>query len=48
LVTLIAVFGLQGVAYSQQSAEQTSSYLPVNIKETFGTTLARMQAAKAE
>ena len=48
LVTLIALFGLQGVAYTQQSAEQTSSYLPVDIKESFATILARMQAAKAE
>jgi hypothetical protein len=48
LVALIALFGLQGVAYTQQSAEQTSSYLPVDIKESFATILARMQAAKAE
>src|ERR1700704_1651092 len=47
LVTLITLFGLQGVAYPQQSAEKTSSYLPVDIKENFATILARMQAAKA-
>jgi hypothetical protein len=34
--------------YTQQSAEQTSSYLSVDIKESFATILARMQAAKAE
>jgi len=48
LVTLITLFGLQGVAYTQQSAEKPSSYLPVDIKENFATILARMQAAKAE
>jgi hypothetical protein len=48
LATLFTLFGLQGVAYPQQSAEKTSSYLPVDIKESFATILARMQAAKAE
>jgi cytochrome c peroxidase len=48
LATLVALFGLQGVAYTQQSAEKPSSYLPVDIKEDFATILARMQAAKAE
>jgi hypothetical protein len=48
LVMLATLLGVHGVGYAQQTAEKTSSYLPVDIKENFATILGRMKAAKAE
>jgi len=48
LLALLAIWvSVQGVGYAQQAKEKASSYAPVDIKETFATIMARMQAAKA-
>jgi cytochrome c peroxidase len=43
----IALLWISGVS-AQDAAQQGSSYAPVDIKEAFATTLARMKAAKPE
>lgn len=48
VVMLAMLLSVQNVGYAQQAAEKASSYAPVNIKENFATTMARMKAAKAE
>jgi cytochrome c peroxidase len=47
-VTLATLVNVQGVGYAQKAEEKTSSYAPVDIKESFATIMARMKAAKAE
>ena len=37
-----------GVIEAQEAGRGQSSYAPVDIKEDFATTMARMKAAKAE
>jgi len=37
-----------GIAYSQEANQRPSSYMPVDIKESFATIMARMTAAKPE
>ncbi len=47
LVSLAALVSAQGVGYAQQAEQKASSYAPIDLKETFATTRARMKAAKA-
>ncbi len=37
-----------GISYSQEANQRPSSYVPVDIKESFATIMARMTAAKPE
>jgi cytochrome c peroxidase len=46
VVTLSAVGIMTNVAYSQESAHKGSSYAPVDIKEEFAATMARMKKDK--
>jgi cytochrome c peroxidase len=47
LVSLAALVSAQEVGYAQQAEQKASSYAPIDLKETFATTRARMKAAKA-
>jgi len=46
--TLATLVNIRGVGYAQETQEMASSYAPVDIRESFATTMARMKAAKAE
>lgn len=48
LVTLATLVSVQGVGYAQGTREKASSYAPVDIRESFATIMARMEAARAE
>ena len=37
-----------GIAYSEEANQKPSSYMPVDIKESFAAIMARMTAAKPE
>ncbi len=47
LLTASVVGGLS-LAYAQQEQHGATSYLPVDIKESFASIMARMKAAKAD
>ena len=47
-ILCVGVLAGLGLAYAQDPGAKPSSYLPVDIKEDFARTLARMKAAKPE
>jgi cytochrome c peroxidase len=48
LVALAALVGVEGAGYAQKAQEQVSSYMPVDITESFASIRDRMSAAKAD
>ena len=48
ILLLLVVFVAGGGFYAQEPGQRGSSYAPVDIKEVFTQTMARMKAAKAE
>ncbi len=48
LVPMAALIGFGGVGYAQKAQEQASSYMPVDITESFASIKDRMSAAKAD
>jgi len=48
LAMFIMTLFVIGVAYAQDSEKGATSYSPVDIKEDFVSTMARMKAAKSE
>ncbi len=48
LLATACVLGGIGLAAAQQEQRGATSYMPVDIKETFASIMARMKAAKAD